>query len=98
MAAGVYALSYYPYPDLRALFLLTGLEVVEEHGIFPQGAARQERHRHDLPVATQNVASCSSVLVENLSRPFCRFARVVKDLFPNNLFCGFVEIGVQGPL
>src|SRR5436853_372233 len=27
-------LSYYTYPHLRALFLLTGLEVVEEYGSF----------------------------------------------------------------
>jgi len=34
----------------------------------------------------------------SLSRPFCRFIRVLADLFPNNPFCGFVEIGVQGLL
>src|SRR5882672_4793621 len=27
-------LSYYTYPHLRALFLLTGLEIVEEYGSF----------------------------------------------------------------
>jgi hypothetical protein len=29
-----FALSYYTYPHLRALFLLAGLEVVEERGSF----------------------------------------------------------------
>ena len=27
-------MSYYTYPHLRALFLLTGLEIVEEYGSF----------------------------------------------------------------
>jgi len=31
------SLSYYTYPHLRALFLLTGLEVVEQYGSFNRG-------------------------------------------------------------
>ena len=33
-----------------------------------------------------------------LSRPFRRFARVPVDLFPNNLFGGFVQIGLESLL
>ena len=38
-----FALSYYTYPHLRALFLLAGLEVVEEYG------PSRERHSTTTP-------------------------------------------------
>jgi hypothetical protein len=35
-------MSYYTYPHLRALFLLTGLEIVEEYGSFERAPLDNE--------------------------------------------------------